>query len=113
MIWKRLASGNITVLYSVPAVWSALMDYYRGTICTLAQEAVKTYSSGVYNLRLAIASSGYLLPNVRRFWTEDFGRPITAVYAVTELGGMVTSKTMGPCEDDEVSGPDLPFWPSY
>lgn len=102
MIWNRLASGKITVFYSVPAVWSALMDYYRGTICNLAPQYMKLYARGLYNLRVAIASSGYLLPDVRKFWTEEFGKPITAVYAVTELGGMVTSRTMGRYEDDEV-----------
>lgn len=103
MIWERLNSGEITVLYSVPAVWSALMDYYKGRIGNLGLEAVKSYSRAIHNLRIAMVSSGYLLPHVRRFWTEDFGKSITAVYAVTELGGMVTSRMMGPFEDDEVS----------
>lgn len=47
-IWDLLRSGGISVFYSVPSVWSALMDFYVGTISSLASMIQKAYRQGIH-----------------------------------------------------------------
>jgi malonyl-CoA/methylmalonyl-CoA synthetase len=103
-IWDRFRSGRITVFYSVPSVWSALMDYYQGTISNLSPKLQRAYRQGLSHIRLANVTGGSLLPHVRRFWTDELQIPLAITYAATELGGLATMRNPCPFPDDKVRG---------
>jgi len=50
-IWDRFRSGRITFLYSVPPVWSALMDYYLRIISNLTPKHQKAHRQGAHHIR--------------------------------------------------------------
>ena len=102
IIWERLRIGRVTVLRSVPPVWGLLMNYYKETISKMAPQKIEEYMSGLRNLRVVIASSGYLQHHVRKFWAEEMNLPMSITYAGTEMGGPVTSRSSFNLSDDEV-----------
>lgn len=103
-IWDCFRSGRISIFYSVPSVWSALMDYYVGTISSLAPTIQKAYRQGIHQIRLANVTGGSLLPHVRQFWTDELHMPLAITYAATEVGGLATMRSPCPFPDDKVRG---------
>ncbi|KAJ5300657.1 uncharacterized protein N7443_005659 [Penicillium atrosanguineum] len=100
-IWDRFQSGRITVFYSVPSIWSALMDYYQSIICNLPPKIHAGYKQGASYIRLANVTGGSLLPHVRQFWTEELQMPLVITYAATEVGGLATMRNPAPFPDDK------------
>lgn len=102
-IWDRFRSGRVTVFYSVPSVWSALMNHYQSIVCNLPPKMHAAYKQGASHIRLANVTGGSLLPHVRQFWTEELQMPLAITYAATELGGLATMRSPAPFPDEKVS----------
>lgn len=90
-VWRRLASGDITVLMAVPTIYSRLIAAWRE-----APQAVRAaWSGGAAGLRLFVSGSAALPVPVLEEWRAITGHTLLERYGMTEIGMALSNPLHG------------------
>jgi malonyl-CoA/methylmalonyl-CoA synthetase len=90
-VWRRLASGEITLYMAVPTVYARLVDAWESA----PSEERAAWSSGARTCRLMISGSAALpLPTLER-WEAITGHRLLERYGMTEIGMALSNPLAG------------------
>ena len=103
-VWRRLASGDITVFMAVPTIYSRLIAAWRE-----APQAVRAaWSGGAAGLRLFVSGSAALPVPVLEEWRAITGHTLLERYGMTEIGMALSNPLHGERRPGFVGAP-LPW----
>ena len=90
-VWRRLASGAITLYMAVPTVYARLIDAWESA----GPEERAAWSAGARSCRLMISGSAALpLPTLER-WEAITGHRLLERYGMTEIGMALSNPLVG------------------
>ena len=90
-VWRRLASGEVTIFMAVPTIYSRLVAAWRE-----AQPDLRTrWSRGAAGLRLFVSGSAALPVSVLEAWREITGHTLLERYGMTEIGMALSNPLHG------------------
>ena len=96
LVWRRLASGEITVFMAVPTIYARLLAAWEAA----PAETRRGWSEGARRLRLMVSGSAALPVQVLERWRAATGHTLLERYGMTEIGMALSN----PLEGERVPG---------
>jgi len=90
-VWRRLASGDITVFMAVPTIYHRLIGEWESTPPRMRNE----WSRGASRLRLMVSGSAALPVSTLERWREITGHTLLERYGMTEIGMALSNPLHG------------------
>jgi malonyl-CoA/methylmalonyl-CoA synthetase len=90
-VWRRLASGQISVFMAVPTIYSRLIAAWR----LAPQDLRAAWSDGAAGLRLFVSGSAALPVPVFEEWRAITGHTLLERYGMTEIGMALSNPLRG------------------
>ncbi|HVG56356.1 MAG TPA: acyl-CoA synthetase [Vicinamibacterales bacterium] len=90
-VWRRLASGEITVFTAVPTVYHRLIAAWDSA----TPETQRAWSDGVRGLRLMMSGSAALPVQILERWRDITGHTLLERYGMTEIGMALSNPIAG------------------
>lgn len=90
-VWRRLASGEITVFMAVPTIYGRLVAAWREA----PPEQRTAWSEGAARLRLFVSGSAALPVPVLEEWRAITGHTLLERYGMTEIGMALSNPLVG------------------
>ncbi|HUP21605.1 MAG TPA: AMP-binding protein, partial [Thermoanaerobaculia bacterium] len=81
-VWRRLASGEMTLFMAVPTIYAKLIESWRRQPGTVRE----SWSRGAADLRLMVSGSAALPERVLHEWQEITGHRLLERYGMSETG---------------------------
>jgi malonyl-CoA/methylmalonyl-CoA synthetase len=91
VVWRRFASGEITVFTAVPTIYQRLIDCWEAA----SADDRRAWSQGVQRLRLMMCGSAALPTRVIDRWHEITGHTLLERYGMTETGMVLSNPLDG------------------
>jgi malonyl-CoA/methylmalonyl-CoA synthetase len=91
IVWKRLASGEITVFTAVPTIYNRLIASWNAA----PPDVQRARSEGARGLRLMMSGSAALPVQTLERWREITGHTLLERYGMTELGMALSNPLAG------------------
>ena len=90
-VWRRLASGDISVFMAVPTIYSRLLAAWREA----PEDVRRAWSAGAAGLRLFVSGSAALPVPVLEEWRAITGHTLLERYGMTEIGMALSNPLHG------------------
>jgi malonyl-CoA/methylmalonyl-CoA synthetase len=100
-VWRRLASGDISVFMAVPTVYSRLIAAWREA----PADVRRAWSTGAAGLRLFVSGSAALPVPVLEEWRAITGHALLERYGMTEIGMALANPLHGERRPGSVGTP--------
>jgi malonyl-CoA/methylmalonyl-CoA synthetase len=91
-VWRRLASGEITVFTAVPTIYHRLIGAWDAAPAA----AQRSWSDGARRLRLMMSGSAALPVHTLERWRALTGHTLLERYGMTEIGMALSNPLEGP-----------------
>ena len=100
-VWKRLASGEITLFMGVPTMYAKLLAHWKA----LARQEKDVLGRGCAQLRLMVSESAALPAHIFAEWEEITDQVLLERYGMTEIGMVLSNPLQGPRRPGTVGAP--------
>ncbi len=100
-VWRRLASGEITLFMGVPTMYAKLISDWKA----LARPEQDGLGRGCAQLRLMVSGSAALPAHVFAEWEEITGQVLLERYGMTEIGMALSNPLQGQRRTGTVGAP--------
>jgi malonyl-CoA/methylmalonyl-CoA synthetase len=90
-VWRRLASGEVTVFMAVPTIYARLLAAWEAAPAATRRR----WSEGARRLRLMVSGSAALPVQTLERWREATGHTLLERYGMTEIGMALSNPLAG------------------